>query len=220
MITLRFQFQTCLKGHTFCESNTNKCGGNKTPINLSVYLLRPENGARSCYHTGQIKNGSLYWYGSKFGPCPFGPPRRNRWIQVSLEVRDSLAYLYLDGVHVTTVKGHLPTRGHAGVMLSNHEGNIIHFKDFQITELQAFPFSSKSCEAVIEHKDYHSLIIGADLWPDGLCRVFMPDTAASNDYILSTHLFSESGWTGDKIALPGVLFNARDINNFDFVYLR
>ena len=162
----------------------------------------------------------LNWGGSDMGPCPLGPPRRNRWLHVSLEVRGPKANLFLDGVHVATLRGQFPTRGHAGVLLAQHKDNVVHFKGFTITALDPFPFSSKACAAIVKHPDFHSVIIGDNLWPGAMCRVSMPDNLGNNEYILDVKLFSEAGWTGDKVALPGVMFNAKDINNYDFVYLR
>ena len=159
-------------------------------------------------------------HGFHSGPCPYGPPMRNRWMHVGLEVRGSKANLFLDGVHVATIRGQFPTRGHAGVLLAQHKDNVVHFKGFNITALDPFPFSSKSCNAIVKHPDFHSVIIGDNLWPGAMCRVSMPDNLGNNEYILDVKLFSEAGWTGDKAALPGVMFNAKDINNFDFIYLR
>ena len=43
---------------------------------------------------------------------------------------------------------------------------------------------------------------------------------ASQAYTVSAEILNEAGWKGVNSGHPGLLFNAIDENNFDFVYLR
>ena len=53
-----------------------------------------------------------------------------------------------------------------------------------------------------------------------MCRVLAQPTLESQAYSVSAELLNQAGWQGINSGHLGLLFNARDENNFDFVYFR
>ena len=53
-----------------------------------------------------------------------------------------------------------------------------------------------------------------------LCRVLAQPTDTSLAYTVSAELLNQAGWQGINSGHLGLLFNAVDENNFDFVYFR
>ena len=53
-----------------------------------------------------------------------------------------------------------------------------------------------------------------------ICRVVGQSNVESQEYTVSAELLNQAGWQGINSGHPGVLFNAVDENNFDFVYFR
>jgi len=53
-----------------------------------------------------------------------------------------------------------------------------------------------------------------------LCRVVAQPIAESQAYRVSAELLNQAGWKGVNSGHLGLLFNAVDENNFDFVYFR
>ena len=53
-----------------------------------------------------------------------------------------------------------------------------------------------------------------------MCRVLVQPTLESQAYTVSAELLNQAGWQGINSGHLGLLFNARDENNFDFVYFR
>lgn len=169
-----------------------------------------------------MQKGQIDWFGSQTGFCPYGSPRKERWIHTTVEVRDSDVTVFLDGVHVTTIKGHLTPRASGGIVVANQQGNVARFKDFTISNLQSLPFETRSCASLQENSEYYSLINRNGVLSRGFCRTLLKDspTEGNSSYQISVDLFSEVDWSGDGVAYLGIIFNARDINNADFIYFR
>jgi len=53
-----------------------------------------------------------------------------------------------------------------------------------------------------------------------ICRVVGQSNVEWQEYTVSAELLNQAGWQGINSGHPGVLFNAVDENNFDFVYFR
>ncbi|KAL9974434.1 hypothetical protein ACROYT_G011464 [Oculina patagonica] len=53
-----------------------------------------------------------------------------------------------------------------------------------------------------------------------ICRVLAQSNVKLQAYTVSAELLNQAGWQGINSGHPGVLFNAVDENNFDFVYFR
>ena len=172
--------------------------------------------------TGVVKQGRLNWFGSHTGSCAFGPPRKERWIHTALEVRDSDVTVFLNDVYVTSFKAQLLPKATGGVVLANNYGNVIRFKDFNITDLPSLPFEIKGCATLQDRKEYYTVMSQDEQWSQGFCRALVKETLEKDDssYQISVDLFSEVDWSGDRLAYLGIIFNARDINNADFIYFR
>lgn len=106
--------------------------------------------------------------------------------------------------------------------MANRHGSVIQFKDFIITDIPSLAFETKSCATVQDNMKYYSMISQGDFWAQGFCRTLLKevDMEETSSYQVSVDLFSELGWSGDRIAYLGIMFNARDINNADFIYFR
>ena len=189
---------------------------------LEFYSLRVGASDNPCFQTGEIQRGRLNWYGSQVGSCPHGPPRNARWIHITLEVRKSEVSVFLEGVHVTSFRGHFPPKGAGGVLLANRRGSVVRFKNFIINDIPSLPFETRSCATMQDNTKYYSMISQGDFWSQGFCRALLKNVnlEETSTYQVSVDLFSDLGWSGDRIAYLGIIFNARDINNADFIYFR
>ena len=60
-----------------------------------------------------------------------------------------------------------------------------------------------------------SVHVTGNKWPqDGMCSVLAQDTDAA--YTISAELYNHDKYVGH----PGIMYNAKDNDNFDFVYFR
>lgn len=77
------------------------------------------------------------------------------------------------------------------------------------------------CTSVIQlpFPNRHFKMAALDL-SSGICRALAQPIVASQAYTVSAEILNEAGWRGVNSGHPGLLFNAIDENNFDFVYLR
>ena len=77
------------------------------------------------------------------------------------------------------------------------------------------------CTSVIQvpFPNRHFKMAALDL-SSGICRALAQPIVASQAYTVSAEILNEAGWKGVNSGHPGLLFNAIDENNFDFVYLR
>lgn len=169
-----------------------------------------------------MRRGQLDWFGSQSGSCPHGSPYKARWIHSMLDVGHSQVAVFLDGVYVTSFEGHISLKASAGVVLVNDEGSEARVKEFTVSKKPAVPFYTTSCASLQYQKEYYSLISQNDVWSRGFCRVLLKDTPVKDhsSYQISVDLYSEMDWSWDRIAFVGIIFNARDINNADFIYFR
>ena len=53
-----------------------------------------------------------------------------------------------------------------------------------------------------------------------MCRALSRPIDESQAYSVSAELLNQMGWSGINSGHLGLLYNARDENNFDFVYFR
>ncbi|KAL9974426.1 hypothetical protein ACROYT_G011455 [Oculina patagonica] len=68
-------------------------------------------------------------------------------------------------------------------------------------------------------QNYYKLDATADT-KGVMCRVLAESTGESQAYTVSAELLNQAGWKGINSGHLGLLFNAVDENNFDFVYFR
>ena len=75
---------------------------------------------------------------------------------------------------------------------------------------------------MVQSPDYVKLDADHGTWPqDRFCQaVYLQDGGQATDYQLSVDLFNVKGWQGVNSGHLGVLYNAVDQENYDFVYFR
>ena len=151
--------------------------------------------------------------------CPKGPPKGGVWFPVSFNVHGQDVQVYLSGDLVATVKSHFPPRAWGGVFAYNGYKNVILFRKFQIVPQRLV---KKRCANVVQLPGYVKLDADHGRWPqDAFCQVaYLKDVGQSTNYQLSVDLFNFIGRDGPNLGHPGVLFNAEDQDNYDFVYFR
>ena len=91
---------------------------------------------------------------------------------------------------------------------------------FQGLDGEQFTVSAvANCKTMIKYPSYYKL--DATTTTKSMCRVLsQPANQSSQTYMVSVELLNQAGWQGINSGHPGVLFNALDENNFDFVYFR
>lgn len=135
---------------------------------------------------------------------------------MSVKVNGHDVQAYLSGVLVATFKAHFAPRVWGGVFTFHGYKNVILFRKFQIVP---HSFSSKRCAKVVKFPDYVKLDANHGRWPqDAFCQVTY--LGQSTNYQLSVDLYNLRGSGGVNFGHPGVFFNAKDHDNYDFVYFR
>jgi hypothetical protein len=84
-------------------------------------------------------------------------------------------------------------------------------------------FSTTSCFVVSSTPLYLEMVGKGGSWPqEGFCKTLVKKTVTGSSYSISVRLYNHEGFSGSTqgIGHPGVLYNAKDMNNFDFVYFR
>ena len=166
-------------------------------------------------------SGQLKWDGGISSNCPNGPPKGARWFAARVEVRGSSVSIYRDGVLVRSTRAHFPAKGRGGIIVANGYKNIIHFRKFRLRAIPALPFTLESCLASRKSGNYYILDANHGKWPaNGFCRALLPKTVNSQHYEVSAELYNQIGWKGANSGHLGLMYNAIDKNNFDFVYFR
>ena len=80
-------------------------------------------------------------------------------------------------------------------------------------------YAVANCKVMIKYPLFYKL--DATTSTKGICRVLsQPADQSFQAYMVSAELLNQAGWQGINSGHPGVLFNAVDENNFDFVYFR
>ncbi|KAL9974432.1 hypothetical protein ACROYT_G011462 [Oculina patagonica] len=184
--------------------------------NFDFVYFRPHS-AGGCYQTGYMSKGNPTTVESK--ACPKGPPKGGVWFPVSVKVHGQDVQVYLSGDLVASIKSHFAPRARGGAFTWHNYQNVVLFRKFQIVpQLHV----SKKCAKTVEFPDYVKLDADHGKWPqDGFCQAtYLKDGGQSTDYQLSVDLFNFMGWKGVDSGHPGVLFNAEDQDNYDFVYFR
>ena len=157
----------------------------------------------------------------KSAACPNGPPKGGVWFPVSVTVHGQDAQVYHSGVQVATVKPHFPPRAWGGVFAYNGYKNVILFRNFKTFPVIHIKKSSKRCKRVVELPGYTKVDAAHGSWPrDGFCQVAYLRDSSTSSYQLSVDMYIFIGWRGVNSGHPGVLFNAKDEDNYDFVYFR
>eukprot|EP00795_Rhopilema_esculentum_P008279 gene8279-14236_t len=177
----------------------------------------------SCFQTGYVQNNRIQWIGTNNGPCPNGPPKGRTWFKLQVYVREGEAQLFLNDIQVSVIKPHFPPIGRGGVIVAAGQQNVVRFKNFNISAIKPYPFGIYNCRSYYRISDeYYRLDAKDGTWPDsGFCKAIREESISSNSYAISASLFNQRGFTGTpQTGYLGLLFNAQDQYNFDFVYFR
>ena len=90
---------------------------------------------------------------------------------------------------------------------------------YEIDGKQFTVYAVANCKTMIKYPLFYKL--DATTSTSGMCRALSrPADQSLQAYMVSAELLNEAGWQGINSGHPGVLFNAVDENNFDFVYFR
>lgn len=101
--------------------------------------------------------------------------------------------------------------------MANGYKNTIRFKDYRLQKLPTYSHPVSSCVSVSKTASFVEMIGTGGTWPSaGFCRTMISKSIAGSSYSISVKLFNVRSSTGHL----GILYNAKDINNFDFVYFR
>ena len=192
------------------------------PLSVLFLIFRPHS-VSDCFQTGYVLNGQLKWDGAISSTCPNGPPKGAEWFHVKLTVSTASpsneVKLYLKGALVRSWNPHFPVKSLGGVLVANGYKNVIQFREFKIDTPS---YVSKRCVDTVQYPAYVKLDADHGTWPgDRFCQVaYLKDGGQTTDYQLSVDLFNVKGWQGVNSGHLGVLYNAVDQENYDFVYFR
>ena len=133
------------------------------------------------------------------------------------------AKIYLAGKFVREVKPHYPVKGRGGVLVANGYNNIAYFRNFEISKID--DYSVTSCVVTSSGpsgNQYFVLDANHGRWPrSGFCSALNnKDILNKNQYSISAELFNKIGWNGVNSGHLGLLYNAKEERNYDFVYFR
>ena len=190
-------------------------------MRLSFLLLLRPHSRLGCFQTGYVKNGNLVFAGAVSSTCPNGPAPHRSWFKAEVEVHGKVVKILKDDKLVRVVKSHFDAIGKGGVLLANGYQNTIRYKNYRIRKLPSYPYPVSSCQSVVKQPNFVKMV-GApgSKWPrDGFCRTLITKSVAGSHYSITVSLFNEKGWNRRGGHL-GILYNARDLKNFDFVYFR
>ncbi|XP_057313977.1 uncharacterized protein LOC130655260 [Hydractinia symbiolongicarpus] len=188
--------------------------------NYDFVYFRPKSYG-GCYTTGYVQNSQLHWVNSKVGSCPGGPLKKNTWINITVNVRGHRVTVLADNKHIVASTTHFPPTARGGVLLSNGRQNVVAFRHFNIIPIKPDPFSFHNCaEKTKEIGDYIVLDAQHGKWPEAtFCKAISKKVTRGKHYFLSSELFIQNTLTAQDSNYFGLMFNAKDENNYDFVYL-
>ncbi|XP_048590626.1 uncharacterized protein LOC116613216 [Nematostella vectensis] len=189
--------------------------------NFDFVYFRPHS-AGGCYQTGYVVNGVPNLSGASSGPCSGGPPSGGKWFSAHVDVIGTRGKIFLGEILVATITTHFPAKLQGGVIVANGYKNVIYFKEYKMKKLSdGLPFPSRSCRATLRGPGYYELDAAHGTWPaSGFCRVLMPKSLHTKEYSVSVDLYNVVGWKGVNSGHLGLMYNAKDIDNFEFVYFR
>ena len=109
----------------------------------------------------------------------------------------------------------------------NKEHLVGFFHNYQLTHCPflfaaPFPYPVKNCGKATHKNEvdtlYATLPFNRTL---KYCRVVYPDTASSNDnYIITVDMFHDGNRFENQTGISGIIFNAQDVDNFQFIYVK
>ncbi len=112
-----------------------------------------------------------------------------------------------------------------GVIVANGDRNVLTFRDFISYAIKPFKFEFNSC-AKGTHQSNGSFVLDAGFpkWPEnGFCTALalsgLPE-GQQNNYVIQAKMHNIDSWQGSDWGNVGLMFNALDANNFEYIYLR
>ncbi|XP_028405452.1 uncharacterized protein LOC114528075 [Dendronephthya gigantea] len=190
--------------------------------NYDFVYFRPHTSSR-CFQTGFVVNGVPTFTAAISAACPGqGPPKGGQWFDVRVEVNNNKAKIFLEGKFVREVTPHYPAKGHGGVLVANGYRNIVHFRNFDITQYDDYLVTSCVVASSGSTGSYFVLDASHGSWPSsGFCSALNEKvTLTGNKYAISAEIFNKIGRGSVNFGHPGLLYNARNKMNYDFVYFR
>ncbi len=108
--------------------------------------------------------------------------------------------------------------------MGNGINNIASFKDYRVRPISASDFNFYDCTSNTRNtqKNYHILDAKHGDWPeDTFCRAVSKRVVPGNYYRIAVNMFIQ-GWRSVREAhnYVGLMYNAKDSSNYDFIYLR
>jgi hypothetical protein len=190
-------------------------------LSTNYYFCRPHS-TSGCFQTGYTVNGVPTFTNGISAACPGqSPPSGGQWFDVRIDVNNNKAKIYLAGIFVKEVTPHYPTKGEGGVLVANGYQNIAYFRNFDIYKKD---YLVTSCVAASSGPTGSHFVLDANhgTWPgSGFCSALNEkDILNANQYVVTAELYNKIGWTGINSGHLGLLYNAIDEKNYDFVYFR
>ena len=131
-------------------------------------------------------------------------------------VRYYEAQLFLNDKPVVSFNSHFAPIGRGGVIVAAGLDSVIRLRDLDVTAVKPFAFSFYNCKSHQMIRDqFYILSAPFGTFPDsGFCRAISKQRISGTNYVITARMFNENLYPGSKV---GLLFNAQDPNNFDFV---
>lgn len=188
------------------------------PLTSSVFLFFRPHWRDVCFQTGYLINGIFHQSNDSYlqSDCS-SIPRGGHWFELTVEVRQNSAIVFVDGTHLTSFRTHHPLKAAGGIAVASGCRRITRFKNFEIKDLAPLPFNTSGCTSARTVGGFFTLVAGNDIIRDFLCRAFFPTSVDESTYILTVSLYSQTEPQAVNIRY-GVIFNVHNGRNFEFVY--
>ena len=188
------------------------------------FISRLHSSSR-CFQTGYTVNGVPTFTNAISAACPGqNPPKGGEWFDVRVEVNDKKAKIYLAGKLVREVTPHYPAKGRGGVLVANGFENVVNFRNFNISHYEDKYLVTSCFGATTGVSSGNIFVLDANhgKWPtDGFCSALNNKVMLdSKQYAISAELFNKIGLQNVNYGHPGLMYNAKDEKNYDFVYFR
>lgn len=138
-------------------------------------------------------------------------------------MNDDNAVLLIKNMQATTFQPHFPNQPRGGVIVKLGESNVIRFRGLTIKPVFKNLFDIINCQSFYRiSAHYYRLDSRGGQWPEGeFCKAIYKKKLTSKDYSVSVQLFNQRGSHGTHLSgTLGLMFNAKDENNYDFIYFR
>ena len=188
------------------------------------FISRPHSSS-GCFQTGYTLNGVPTFTNAISAACPGqNPPKGGQWFEVRVEVNDKNAKIYLAGKLVRQVIPHYSAKGRGGVLVANGYKNVAYFRNFDVSHYEDKYLVTSCVVATTGISPANIFVLDANhgKWSnDGFCSALNDKVMLnSKQYAISAELFNKIGWTGVNSGHLGLMYNAKDEKNYDFVYFR